>query len=112
MATTQSNPQERTGLSYGTTLIGTDTNGHEHRFAGAVTDHRVFICNADEVLEVHDLAELADKGVLTLATHDDGLYGATTPWAWVAAWASACCGWSEVRLGESLVDQAVRVMDV
>ncbi|EMA31535.1 hypothetical protein C444_08070, partial [Haloarcula japonica DSM 6131] len=64
MATTQSNPQERTGLPYGTTLIGTDTNSHEHRFAGAVTDHRVFICDADEVLEIHDLDHLAAEGVL------------------------------------------------
>ncbi|WP_336331195.1 hypothetical protein [Haloarcula sp. CGMCC 1.2071] len=112
MATTQSNPQERTGLPYGTTLIGIDTNGHEHRFAGAVTDHRVFICNADGVLEVHDLDELAAKGVLEPTTYNGELYGATTPRAWVAAWASACCGWSEVRLGESLVDQAVRVIEV
>jgi hypothetical protein len=111
MATTQSNPQERTGLPYGTTLIGTDTNGHEHRFAGAVTDDRVFICNAGEVLEVHDLAELADEGILTPATHDGELYAADSPRAWVEAWRTDCCGWSTVRLGESLVEQAVRVMD-
>jgi len=111
MATTQSNPQERTGLPYGTALIGIDTNGHEHRLAGGVTDHRVLICDADEVLEIHDLETLAANGVLEPITYEGELYGAVTPRAWVAAWAADCCGWSEVRLGESLVDQAARVMD-
>jgi hypothetical protein len=92
-------------------LIGTDANGNDHRFAGNVIDHRVFICDGDEVLEVHDLEALAADGVLEPTTYKGELYGAVTPRAWVAAWAADCCGWSAVRLGESLVDQAARVMN-
>ncbi|KZX49712.1 hypothetical protein [Haloarcula sp. K1] len=76
-----------------------------------MTDYRAFICYAGEVLEVHDLAELADEGVLTPATHDGELYATDSPRAWVEAWRTDCCGWSTVRLGESLVEQAVRVMN-
>ncbi|MFC6977058.1 hypothetical protein ACFQL1_23815 [Halomicroarcula sp. GCM10025709] len=111
MATTQSSSQERTGLPYGTALIGIDTNGHEHRFAGAVADHRVFICDGSEVLEVHDLDALAAAGVLEPVTYDGEPYDATTPRAWIEAWAADCGGWSEVRLDESLVGQLVREVD-
>jgi hypothetical protein len=108
MATTQSSSHERTGLPHGTALIGIDTNGREHRFAGAVADHRVFICDGDAVLEVHDLDALAAEGVLGPVTYDGESYDATTPRAWVEAWAADCGGWSEIRLDQSLVGQLVR----
>ncbi|MFC7076123.1 hypothetical protein [Haloarcula halophila] len=76
-----------------------------------MTDRRVFICDGDDVLEVHDLDTLAAAGVLEPVTYDGESYDATTPRAWVEAWAADCGGWAGVRLDESLVGQLVRGVD-
>jgi hypothetical protein len=100
-------PQTRKDLPHGHTVIGVDDNGIEHRYAGGVRDHRVFLLDGDTVAEVHDLDELADAGAVTDTTHNGEYYPATTPRAWVAAWADHV-GWRDVRLATDIIEAATQ----
>lgn len=91
---------EKHTVPRGAARIATDTNGHTHYFAAAVKDRRVFIADGREVLETHDLTELADAGAL-----DE-----PTPRQWVDEFGRDCAGIASDLLTGSLVDQLADAM--
>lgn len=96
-------PQRRKDLPHGHAAIGLDDNGIEHRMSTAAHDDRVFLLDGDDVVETHDLGELADAGALTGTMHDGRWYAADTPRAWVAAW-DRRIGWHRIDIAASVMD--------
>jgi hypothetical protein len=98
---TNDSTAEKATVPRGAARIAVDTNGHTHWFPGAAKDRRVFITDGRDVLETHDLRDLADAGALD----------APTPRAWVDAFDTDAAGIATDLLAGSLFDQLADAME-